>query len=142
MIREITINDNDIDQLESLVKNSFSYDLKEDLTNNFFSKYFIYEENNNIIGFINYSDLYDRFELNYIYVKEEFRNNKIASKLMTYFINIGMGKNIDNITLEVSIDNEIAICLYKKYNFKEVAIRKNYYNGVDGILMERMMKDE
>ena len=31
MIREITINDNDIDQLESLVKNSFSYDLKEDL---------------------------------------------------------------------------------------------------------------
>ena len=142
MIREITINDNSIDQLESLVKNSFSYDIKEDLTNNFFSKYFIYEENNNIIGFINYSDLYDRFELNYIYVKEEFRNKKIASKLMTYFINIGTNKNIDNITLEVSVDNKIAICLYEKYNFKQVAIRKNYYDGVDGILMERMMKDE
>jgi ribosomal-protein-alanine N-acetyltransferase len=142
MIREITINDNSIDQLESLVKSSFSYDIKEDLTNNFFSKYFIYEENNNIIGFINYSDLYDRFELNYIYVKEEFRNKKIASKLMTYFINIGTNKNIDNITLEVSVDNKIAICLYEKYNFKQVAIRKNYYNGVDGILMERMMKDE
>ena len=142
MIREITINDNSIDQLESLVKNSFSYDIKEDLTNNFFSKYFIYEENNNIIGFINYSDLYDRFELNYIYVKEEFRNKKIASKLMTYFINNGTNKNIDNITLEVSVDNKIAICLYEKYNFKQVAIRKNYYDGVDGILMERMMKDE
>ena len=142
MIREITINDNSFNQLEDLVNKSFSYNLKEDLTNNFFSKYFIYEENNNIIGFINYSDLYDRFELNYIYVKEEYRNQKIGSKLMTYFINIGTSKKIDNITLEVSVDNKIAICLYEKYNFKQVAIRKNYYNGVDGILMERMMKDE
>ena len=45
-----------------------------------------------------------------------------------------------NITLEVKIDNNAAINLYKKYNFVEKAIRKGYYNGIDGILMERINK--
>ena len=142
MIREVILNDAFFNQLDSLVKFSFSYNIEEDLKNNIFSKYFIYEEKNNIIGFINYSDLYDRFELNYIYVKEEYRNQGIASKLMDKMLEIGNDKNIDNITLEVNINNEGAIGLYKKYNFIEITVRKGYYNGVDGILMERMMKDE
>ena len=42
-----------------------------------------------------------------------------------------------NITLEVNCNNKNAIKLYKKFNFKEVAIRKCYYNNKeDGILME------
>lgn len=142
MIREVVLNDAFFNQLDSLVKFSFSYNLEEDLNNNIFSKYFIYEEKNNIIGFINYSDLYDRFELNYIYVKEDYRNKGIASKLMDKMLEIGNDKNIDNITLEVNVTNESAIGLYKKYNFIEMTVRKGYYNGVDGILMERMMKDE
>ena len=142
MIREVILNDAFFNQLDSLVKFSFSYNLEEDLNNNIFSKYFIYEEKNNIIGFINYSDLYDRFELNYIYVKEDYRNKGIASKLMDKMLEIGNDKNIDNITLEVNVTNESAIGLYKKYNFIEITVRKGYYNGVDGILMERMMKDE
>jgi len=45
--------------------------------------------------------------------------------------------HIENITLEVNKENTIAINLYKSYGFIEVGIRKGYYNGVDGILMER-----
>ena len=41
------------------------------------------------------------------------------------------------ITLEVNKENIPAIKLYRKLGFKDVAIRKGYYNGVDGILMER-----
>ena len=52
---------------------------------------------------------------------------------MDYFIH-----TVDkDITLEVKIDNVPAISIYKKFGFKKVAIRKNYYNGTDGILMER-----
>ena len=29
--------------------------------------------------------------------------------------------------------------LYKKFGLREVAIRKGYYNGIDGILMERVI---
>ena len=52
-----------------------------------------------------------------------------------------MHELIDNtnksITLEVNKNNIPALNLYKKFNFNEVAIRKGYYNGIDGILMER-----
>ena len=34
-----------------------------------------------------------------------------------------------NIFLEVSEDNEKALLLYKKNNFKQISIRKNYYKG-------------
>ena len=33
--------------------------------------------------------------------------------------------------------NDSAIHLYEKYGFEKKAIRKGYYNGIDGILMER-----
>ena len=42
-----------------------------------------------------------------------------------------------SITLEVKKDNIPAINLYKKFGFQEKAIRQGYYQGVDGILMER-----
>lgn len=113
--------------------------IMEEFENNIFTKYFIYIEKSNIIGFVNYYDLYDRFEIANISVVPEFRNKKIGSKLMEYVIELGKRQGIENITLEVKKDNEYAIKLYSKYNFKTVAIREKYYEGIDGLLMERKM---
>ena len=140
MIREVTLNDEYYEMLKNLVKTSFSYNLDDDFRDNVFTKYFIYVQKSNIIGYVNYYDLYDRFELSYIYVVENMRNHGIASKMLEHLIDVGKNKNIDNITLEVSNQNMDAIKLYTKYEFKEVAIRTNYYDGNDGILMERKMK--
>lgn len=139
----IEINNNDsllINQLENSFEKVFKNNkIVDDLNKNIFSKYFILQEKSNIIGYINYYDLYDRFELAYIEVKEEYRNKKYGSKMIEYLINIGKNHNIDNITLEVNINNINAIKLYEKYNFEKVAVRKGYYDGVDGYLMERKM---
>lgn len=139
----IEINNNDsllINQLENSFEKVFKNNkIVDDLNKNIFSKYFILQEKSNIIGYINYYDLYDRFELAYIEVKEEYRNKKYGSKMLEYLINIGKNHNIDNITLEVNINNINAIKLYEKYNFEKVAVRKGYYDGVDGYLMERKM---
>ena len=43
----------------------------------------------------------------------------------------------NDITLEVNHTNLIAINLYKKYGFKPVSVRKNYYGSSDAILMVR-----
>ena len=43
------------------------------------------------------------------------------------------------ITLEVAVNNEPAISLYKKFGFREVALRKFYYGDEDGILMEKQV---
>lgn len=142
MIKELEKNDLiKIKELES----SFNYVLKDvnkDLSDNPFSHYLLYIENDKILGFINYYLMYDKIEIANFNVLEEYQNKHIGYRLLDNLINCYLGK-VENITLEVKKDNEKAIYLYKKMGFKEVAIRKGYYNGIDGILMERelVMKD-
>lgn len=130
MIIELTIRNINLLQDSFLLKD----DVKNEFTNNPFAKYLIYIYSNIIVGYIYYSDIYERCEINQIEVIPHYRNMKIGTKLMEYLI-----KTIKkNITLEVRIDNYYAIKLYEKFGFIKTAIRENYYNGVDGILMERL----
>lgn len=104
-----------------------------ELKNNPFANFLLYEENNEIIGYIYYSDIYDRVEINQFEIKNIHRNCGKGDLLLKNFIKI-----VDkDITLEVREDNEPAIRLYLKNNFNKTAIRKGYYKGIDGILMER-----
>ena len=130
MIIEFNKNDN----LEGISSDIiFIEELYKDLNNNPFGKYLLFVENDEIIGYLYYSDIYDRIEINQIEVKNIHRKSGKGTELMH--------KLIDNtnksITLEVNKNNIPAINLYKKFEFKEVAIRRGYYNGIDGILMER-----
>ena len=100
-----------------------------------FLKNYVYLENNKPIGLISYSLIYDRVELEYIWVSFEHRKKGIASKLMDKMIE----EKVNNITLEVRTTNESAIKLYEKYNFKIVSTRKNYYGNEDAYLMIREM---
>ena len=141
MIKELNCEDIEIiKKVEISFPTFFSKNkIMNDFNQNAFTKYFIYIEKSNIIGVVNYYDLYDRFELSYIEVVEEYRNKKIGSLLIENLIKIAEERKVNNITLEVNINNEFAIRLYKKYGFEVVAIRKGYYDGVDGYLMERKM---
>ncbi len=112
-------------------------DVKKELLDNPFTRYLVYIINNKVIGFIHYDTIYDRAELCHIEILTEYYKQGFASKLIEYMINDCTNKNILNITLEVRIDNHKAINLYEKYNFKRVAIRKGYYEGIDAILMEK-----
>ena len=74
---------------------------------------------------------------------DEYQNKKIATKLLEYMFNDLKSHDVESITLEVKITNEKAINLYKKFGFTKIGIRKGYYKGIDGILMEkRVDKDE
>ena len=102
-----------------------------------FSRVLVYEENNDIMGFISYSIAYDRAEINYIYVSDKHRKSGIASKLMEVCIDEVIKSGCINITLEVSTQNKAGISLYKKFGFSQAAVRPRYYRGVDGLLMIR-----
>lgn len=97
-------------------------------------EYYIEDES---IGYLEYSIIYDRMEIDNIFVLEKYRNMGIASSMIEYVINIYEKNNLKNITLEVRVSNHNAINLYKKYGFYEVGIRKYYYGDEDGILMEK-----
>ena len=89
------------------------------------------------IGYLEYSIIYDRMEIDNISVHEDHRKKGIGTKLMAHLISLAIELRVDNITLEVRVSNEIARNLYKKFGFHEVAIRKYYYGDEDGILMEK-----
>jgi len=135
MIKEVEGIDN---ELIKKIDNIFNLDIKNDLLNNAFTKYLVYQEDDEILGYLNYYLIYDRIEIADFYVQNDKRNMGIGNKLLEYLINKYLGI-INNITLEVRCDNYVAIHLYKKYGFLEKAKRIGYYNGVDGILMERSM---
>lgn len=104
-----------------------------------FLHYFLLYDNKSIIGYLSFNVLYDKLEILCIQVLEPFRKKGYGSKLMERLLLFCKENKIVNITLEVRQNNLSAINLYKKFHFKEVAIRKGYYNGIDGILMERKM---
>ncbi len=119
---------------------NFIYKLtKEEFLQNPFLKVLTYEEENIVKAILLYSEIYDRIEINQIEVLTIYQNKHIASYLMDYLIAKAKINKIINITLEVKIDNYKAIKLYQKYNFKKQAVRKKYYDGIDGILMELKM---
>jgi [ribosomal protein S18]-alanine N-acetyltransferase len=108
-------------------------------TNNPFLKEIVYIENNREVGNLKYLLIYDKMEIENIVVLEEYRHHGIGTKLMAKLISIAINNKSENITLEVRISNEVAIGLYKKFGFREVALRKFYYGNEDAILMEKQV---
>lgn len=130
MIKEI----NELDVINEFLKHfNTSINNLEDP----FKKYIGFEIDNKIVSFLNYSLIYNRIEIEYIYTDSEYRNRGIASKLLNYLVDLGINNNCLNITLEVKKSNFNAIKFYEKNGFKKISIRKNYYNGEDGIMMLR-----
>lgn len=92
------------------------------------------KEENKLVGFLYLSQVLDESEIISICVKEEYRKKSIATNMWQYYIN---KFNVNFCFLEVRNSNISALNLYKKLNFKEVGIRKNYYsNNEDAILMK------
>ena len=107
--------------------------LEHEFTNNPYAKVLILKENQNIIGYIYYSDIFERVEINQFEIDSFHRNCGKGDFLLKKLIEI-----VDkNISLEVKKDNYNAIQLYQKNGFIKKAIRKGYYQGIDAILMER-----
>ena len=118
--------------LGKLINNNFEkVNNLEDIINN--KEIIGYYDNNNLVGFLIFNKNYEVLDLLYVVVDPIYRNKSIGSKLVEYLI-----KNTDyeRVLLEVRCDNVNAIKLYKKYNFKIINIRKNYYENNDAYVME------
>lgn len=138
MIEKIEEESLYIDKLSELFpKILTSKSVKEDIKNNQFTNYLTYLTNGEPVAFINYYIMYERAEIININVLEEYQNQKIASKLLEYMVDECISHNVKSITLEVKETNIKAIHLYEKFDFSKVAVRRKYYQGIDGILMEK-----
>ena len=113
---------------------------------------FLYEVNDNpfctillikdddlICGYLDFWITFETATICKIAVRPEYRRNKYAFKLMEEAFELMKQQEVETVTLEVRVSNEVARGLYKSFGFREVALRKFYYGDEDGILMEKQV---
>jgi ribosomal protein S18 acetylase RimI-like enzyme len=137
MINNVNLeyNDSFID-LGLLVNSNFNnvYKLKE-LIDSLYDYVFGYFINNQLVGFIHVSKLYETLDVVNIVINPDFRNKGIATSLLDYSINYF--EDIESVMLEVNEKNIAAISLYEKNNFKVINKRNNYYGSDAALIMKR-----
>ena len=112
--------------------------LEQELENkqNLNSNYFVAKNaQDEICGFVGVLTIVDEVNIMNIVVKKDKRMLGIGSCLLEFVINFAKERSYKSITLEVNENNLPAINLYKKYNFKQVGLRKKYYNNKDNAIL-------
>lgn len=93
-----------------------------------------------IIGFASLWEPPFEIHLNNIFVRKDVRGRNIGSIILEKLIEIAKMKEKEELTLEVNVNNSVAIKLYEKYGFEKVGVRKKYYNNVDdGLIMTKKL---
>ena len=103
-----------------------------------YEKILVYTKEDDVIGFIQYSKLYEVVDILYIAVDERFRHLGVGSELID---RLCRDLEIKKIILEVRASNEGAISFYEKNGFTKIRPIKNYYkDGEDAIAMEKVIQ--
>ena len=127
MIKKLINNDIDyIEQIFNLEKeifknSAFSKSYLNTLIKGDNSFIYIYLIDSKVFGYLMILDSIDVYEILAIATVEKYRNKGIAQELLDKI-------KTKDIFLEVRESNQTAINFYKKNNFKEIRIRKNYYS--------------
>ena len=135
------MNISDLDEIKDILVSNFddfwTYSILKDELNSSSSHYIVARLTNEIVGFGGIKVVLDSADIMNIVVKKNFRNLGIGTSILNEIIALCLSLNLSSITLEVRKDNEYAISLYKNFGFETLGIRKKYYNGVDGFIMEK-----
>lgn len=138
-IQIVPMTNTDLDSISSILTSDFDdfwndTILKTEL-NAENSTYLVAKLEGQIVGFAGIKILVDEANIMNIVVKKDFRNQGIGSILLQNLIKLSKEKNATSIILEVMEENYPAIHLYKNFGFKQVGIRKNYYQNKNAIIM-------
>lgn len=90
-----------------------------------------------VVGYILGTKIPPEGEIYRIAVREDKRQRGIGYRLLSYGLKTEMGHGVETVFLEVRSQNAPARALYKAYGFKEIGIRKNYYQNPsdDAVIM-------
>ena len=134
----------DIEQLYSIEttaygKSHWSKDSFLNELNSNYSKIFVAEipNINKIIGYAGYWLIGFEGHITTIAIDANFRRRHVADILLYNIIKDAIANNIKWLTLEVRASNIPALCLYNKFKFNQLGIRKKYYqdNNEDAIIL-------
>lgn len=143
IVRSACVNDiNEIVKIEKdLYKTPWNEEqFKYEIEINEFSYLFILENDGVMIGYYGFWVMFDEVDITKVSIRKEFQGMKLSNILMKDCINRVNSLSCKKINLEVRVNNFKAINLYKKYGFKEVIVRKDYYGkGEDALILCKEM---
>ena len=99
--------------------------------------YWIYEQGNEIVGYLAIQKTLNALHILGIGVLKDYRNQSIARNLTEKLISYFEISQFEKILLEVRESNEAATNLYQSFGFKQYGVRKNYYVNEDAKLFQR-----
>ena len=88
--------------------------------------YVLLSGNKEIVGFTVILETPPDAEIHNLFICNELRGRGLGKILFKQAIQM-LSAEVENLYLEVSEDNNIAIALYKSLGFEEIGARKNYY---------------
>lgn len=142
MVSNVLIDDlKRFNELGSVINSNFSnlFNLKALIDSSYDYVYGYYDEND-LVGFIHITKLYETMDIVNIVVEEKFRNRGIGNLLIDYVIKLF--DDIEFIMLEVNENNNAAISLYEKNGFKIINKRNDYYGADAALIMKRVVDNE
>lgn len=134
-----TMTVSDLDEIKENLSENFNnfwnYKIfKDELVNNN-SSYLVLRYDDEIVCYGGIKIIIDEADVMNIVTKKDKRNMGFAKFILNELINIAKEENCKLITLEVNENNFPAISLYEKFDFKQVGLRKKYYNGIDNAIL-------
>ena len=96
--------------------------------NNPFHVYVVAAEGETILGYCGMWGIAGEGQINNVAVREDARGKGIGFAMMEFVLSEGQKQGLEVFTLEVRESNVAAIHVYEKVGFKNVGIRKNFYD--------------
>jgi [ribosomal protein S18]-alanine N-acetyltransferase len=87
------------------------------------------EAGREIVGYVVFWVIFDELHLLNVAVDPAWRRHGIGERLVRFLLQIAQKRGVRKGTLEVRASNLPAQQLYRKFGFREVGIRRNYYQG-------------
>ena len=120
--------------------NSYGYSVLQSTINAPTFLGFAEVDGDSVKGYLLATVVLDEANIDRIAVKKDYRNQKIATRLINEFEKVLYAKKVNNVFLEVRRSNQVAINLYKSQGYKNLSERKNYYeNGEDALIFKKSL---
>ncbi len=100
---------------------------EHEMAGNNYAHYIVATDGNQVIGHCGMWIVLDECHITNIAVLKSYRGYGIGENLLSEAVRLCRELDVNLMTLEVRVSNEVAQNMYRKFGFQDGGIRKNYY---------------
>lgn len=147
----VPIGEQYLAQIMEIERETFEYPwsaslMKDSILSAHTQSWGLFDHSNKLIAFTVISVIFDEAEILDFSVAKHFQGKGFGQKLLSYIMNHLSYKGIEKLFLELRESNVPAVNIYKKYDFKKISVRKNYYrvgnNYEDALVLQATLQPQ